>query len=184
MTQNIESDDAAVRQAAQQFASRAKISGVISLVVGVLALASPVVAAAMIGTFVGIALVLGGVAVLLSAFASDRKLAGIIVGALTLLAGISVLASPGATIATLTLILAVFLIVAGVSDAIAAFQVKGEDGWSLGLWSGIISVIFGVLLWSGFPVSGLVAIGVFVGLHLIAKGLALLMLGSAVGKAA
>jgi len=39
-------------------------------------------------------------------------------------------------------------------EAMMSFQVKPDKGWGWALFSGILSVLLGVMIWSQFPVSG------------------------------
>ena len=168
----------------EKAARRSKLIGVLLVILGIAAVVSPIAASASIGVIAAITLIAGGAAQLIMAFGSDRKIANIIVGLLTLVAGAYMLAAPGLAIATLTLVLAIYLIAAGIAEVILALQIKGEPGWANGLWSGALSLLFGVMLWSGFPLSGLVAIGVIIGFRLILSGLGMLFVGSVARKVA
>jgi uncharacterized membrane protein HdeD (DUF308 family) len=50
------------------------------------------------------------------------------------------------------------------------------------LASGVLSLILGLLIWSQWPVSGLWAVGVLVGVNLLGTGMALVTLASALNK--
>ena len=175
--------DEQITENVKQAAGQTKMIGFLLVILGILALASPIVAAASVGIIVAVSLIIAGVAQLFQAFGSDRKIAGIIVGLLTIVAGRYMWSAPGLAIATLTLFIAVFLIITGIVEALMSFQLKGQSGWTSGLWAGVLSVLLGLALWTGFPVSGLLAIGILVGLRLLFAGLTCIMVGSAVKKA-
>ena len=92
--------------------------------------------------------------------------------------------NPGAALASLTIFLAVYLIVSGVCEAIAAIQARPLEGWGMALFSGILSLLLGAMIWSQFPLSGAWAIGILIGVKLFFNGLSLLLFGLAVRSAA
>jgi uncharacterized membrane protein HdeD (DUF308 family) len=50
------------------------------------------------------------------------------------------------------------------------------------LASGVLSLFLGLLIWSQWPVSGMLAVGVLVGVNLLGTGLALVTLASTLNK--
>jgi uncharacterized membrane protein HdeD (DUF308 family) len=156
--------------------------GVILLIFGTLAIFSPLVAGLSIAITVGVLLILGGISQLFFAFKAGSFGKGIwlfILGALTVIIGIAMISQPQAALATLTLFLAAYFIVEGIFEIIGAFQVKPIKGWGWTLFSGILSLILGIMIWSQFPLSGAWAIGVLVGIKLIFSGWMLIAFGSA-----
>ena len=49
--------------------------------------------------------------------------------------------------------------------------------------TGFLSIALGIMIWSQFPLSGLVAIGVLLGIKLFLSGLMLIMLGAGARRA-
>lgn len=74
--------------------------------------------------------------------------------------------------------LTAYFIAAGILKAVHALQHRGIVGWGWALVSGLISVLLGVLIWSGFPGTALWALGLIVGIDLIFYGWALISLHS------
>ena len=156
--------------------------GVVLLIVGILALAAPFSAGLSVAIVVGALLVVGGIAQLVFAFQAGsfgKGLLAFLLGALTVAAGAIVIARPGVGLATLTLFLAAYFIIEGIFEAIWAFQIKPVSGWGWSLFSGIVSLLLGIMIWAQFPLSGAWAVGVLVGIKLIFSGWTLLMLGGA-----
>ena len=154
--------------------------GVVLLIVGILALASPFVAGLSVAIVVGALLLVGGIAQLVFAFQAGSFGEGLltfILGALTVVAGAIVIAQPGVGLATLTLFLAAYFIIEGIFEAIWAFQIKPVSGWGWSLFSGIVSLLLGIMIWAQFPLSGAWAVGVLVGIKLIFSGWTLIVLG-------
>jgi uncharacterized membrane protein HdeD (DUF308 family) len=78
----------------------------------------------------------------------------------------------------LTLLAACFLMVGGIFKIVAALCYRfGAWGWPLA--SGIIDLILGVMIWQGWPASGLWVLGAFLGLNLVFRGINWIALGLA-----
>jgi len=157
--------------------------GILLLVLGILALVAPLAAGLSIALATGVLLLVGGIGQLFFSFKAGsfgRGLMIFILGVLTVLAGIIMIAQPGVGLATLTLFLAAYFIVEGVFEIIWSFQLKPATGWGWALFSGIVSLLLGIMIWSQFPLSGAWAIGVLVGVKLIFSGMTLVFLGSGV----
>jgi len=153
--------------------------GVLVLLVGLMALSSPLIAGLSVAFMVGILLIVGGVFKLAFAFKASQGIWPYVIGMLSIIAGGYMVGSPAVASATLTIFLTVYLLVSGISELIMAFQIKPVSGWGWMLFSGILSVLLGIMIWSQFPLSGAVAIGIFLGLKLLFDGLTLIMLGMA-----
>jgi uncharacterized membrane protein HdeD (DUF308 family) len=100
-------------------------------------------------------------------------------GILTFVAGMILAARPGVGLATLTLLLAGYLLVDGIAGALLAFHVRPEKGWGWMLFSAAMAVVLGFLLLREWPLSGLWAIGTLVGINLLFAGSSIVSIGSA-----
>lgn len=158
--------------------------GVTVALMGLLAMGSPFIAGLSIAIAVGFLLIVGGVSQTFFAIKARSGIFSIILGILSVIAGIYMVANPGTALATLTMFLAIYLIVSGVFESIMAFQLKPASGWGWALFSGIMSAILGVMIWSQFPLSGAWAIGILVGVKLLFSGWSLIMFGIAARGAA
>lgn len=155
------------------------VLGVISILAGIAAMGSPFFAGSVITTMIGISLIIGGVMELLMAFTAKGWKAGIwafLGGALAVIAGGLLIARPMIGSAVIGIILIAFFLADGVARSILAFQLKPIQGWGWQLTSGVASVILGILLWQNWPLSGLVAIGVLIGIRLLFSGFGILFL--------
>jgi uncharacterized membrane protein HdeD (DUF308 family) len=103
------------------------ISGAASLILAVLCFRSLQDSILLLAIWIGVGFIFRGVATAVSAI-SDPTLPGrwweIFIGGITLLAGVIVLASPFESIATLTLVVGIWLIVIGVFEAVSAFGIR------------------------------------------------------------
>ena len=94
-----------------------------------------------------------------------------------ILTGIVAAVWPGITALALLWVIALWAMVTGVFDIVAAFQLRKQlrREWLLAL-SGALSVLFGVLL-VVWPAAGVLTLVVLIGIAAIAFGITLLMLG-------
>ncbi len=72
--------------------------------------------------------------------------------------------------------LAVFLVAEGVWKIIASFTFRPASGWIGMLLSGFLGLVLGGLIWAQWPVAGLLAVGILVGVDLLATGVAMIAL--------
>lgn len=163
------------------------VFGVLEVVAGFLAIASPFVAGLAVALLVGVAFLMGGTARLVVAFMADS----FGTGALTFLWGLIVAATgfyfvtrPGVGLATLTLVLAIVLFVDGVTRVIMAFQMKPVKGWGWMLAGGIVSVLLAWMVGREFPVSGLWVVGTMAGVSLLFSGMTTITLAGTARKVA
>jgi len=155
--------------------------GVLTVIFGVLAIAAPLVTGIAVSMFVGFLMVFMGIARIVHAVKSKQWGTGIwgtIIGLLAVGAGLVILFRPGVGLAWLTLLLAIYFLVDGICEIIAAFKIKPDQGWGWMLFNGIIALLLGIMIWRQWPVSGAWAIGVLVGIHILMTGWTMIVLGT------
>ncbi|NOR19833.1 MAG: hypothetical protein GQ538_07060 [Xanthomonadales bacterium] len=155
--------------------------GVLTIILGVFAMGSPLITGLALAMMIGISLVAAGLMQTLYAFQAGsvgRGFLRLLFGGVTVLAGLAIIGQPGMALATLTLFLAIYFIVDGITTLIASSGVAGGQGKGWIIFNGIITLILGVMIWRGWPVSGAWAIGILVGVRLIFSGMTMMALGS------
>ena len=181
MAQQIPSDF--VRQAS----TWSILCGVGLIVLGVLAVGSPVLAAVVVNAAIAWLIVLAGAVHLSLAFYAHRAgsvLWKVLVGLAYVFFGVYLIAHPSLGVVSLTLVLASLFLVEGIFDIALFFQMRaiGGSGWIL--TDGIITLLLGLMIYLQWPSSSNWAIGTLVGVSLIVSGVTRLMLSLAVRKAA
>ena len=162
----------------------AKWTGWLLVILGILALASPLVAGLSITMLIGVLLIAGGIAQLVMVFRAGSFGSGItlaILGGLSLVAGLYTVTQPAAALGALTLFLALYFVASGILEVIGAVSARPADGWGWVLAGGIVSVLLGIMIWQQFPFSGVWAIGILVGVRLLISGITFITIGSVVG---
>ena len=150
-----------------------------------LAIAAPFVAGLSVMLMIGGLLIAGGVALAVFAFRLGAFGAGVMVvlmGALMVLAGVYIFSEPVAALESMTLFLAIYFFVTGLTEIFTAFTVRPAEGWGWMATTGLVSFVLGVMLWRHFPLSGIWAVGTLFGVKLLTSGSWLIALGSAVRR--
>ncbi|MDX1382102.1 MAG: DUF308 domain-containing protein [Thermoanaerobaculia bacterium] len=163
------------------------IFGILTMILGFLAMASPLVAGASVALLVGVLMIIGGAARLFWSFKAESFGQGALkfaIGALTLLCGLAMVGNPLYGVSLLTIVLAAYFIVDGLFEIVGAFQVRPQQGWGWLLFGGIVSLLLGLMIWRQFPLSGAWAIGILVGIKLFMAGLMMITVGAAAGAVA
>lgn len=157
--------------------------GVINVIVGILAIGSPMVAGMSVSMFVGVMLLISGIGHLVGAFKAGSfgsGLLGFLGGTLTSVAGVVMLFRPVVGLGLLTILLAVYLVLDGVSGIVLGFRVRAlGQGWGWLVFSGVMGLVLGVLIYRQWPVSGVWAIGTLIGIHILFRGWSLIAIGMA-----
>lgn len=147
--------------------------GVALTVLGLVCLSSTVFATLLTTVALGILTLIGGVALIASAFWAENgwgMVLRIALGALFLLGGWYLLTRPVIGALTLTAIMGWFFVLSGAVRLITAF-VERMRGWGWTALNGGVTLLLGVLLLANWPVSGLFAIGLFLGIDLLLNGI-------------
>lgn len=156
--------------------------GILLVVLGTVALGASVFATLATMVFIGWLMALGGAMQTLHAF-TCRDWGGffidLLAGLLYVVVGFMIVANPAATAVTLTLLIALFLILGGIFRVTAALLVRFHN-WVWLLLHGVINVLLGIMIWQQWPLDGLWVIGAFVGIDMIFNGWSLVMLALAV----
>ncbi len=117
----------------------------------------------------GALLVVGGIAQAIEAFPHTgwtSKTPHVLIALIYLAAGVFAIYDPVAASLSLTLFVAAMLLVVGALRAVMAFQMRPLRGWGWVLAGGIMSLLLGIAIFVQWPVSGLLAIGLFVAFEL------------------
>ncbi len=151
---------------------------ILLIVLGVLAIALPLIAAIAITSVVAWLMIFGGLAHLSVAFSSRGAsfFWELLVSLAYIFAGGYMALHPLIGAATLTLLLASFFLVEGVLEIAAFFQMRKHRGAGWMLFDGIITIALAALIWAHWPSSALWAIGTIVGISMVVSGWKWLMI--------
>ena len=158
---------------------------VVFILLGILAIVEPGVAGLAITILVGWLLIFGGGAHLVAAFSGGgarRVIWQVLIGIVYIVGGFYFLTHPLLGLGSLTLLLAVIILMEAVFELIACFRSSSESGSGWLLVNALITLLLGGLIWFHWPSSSVWAIGTLVGVNLLMTGISRLMLGLAARK--
>ena len=163
-------------------------AGIISTVLGAIAIILPPLASVTITYLVGILLLIGAVAYVAEAISrgsTGHRIWSGVLAVLYVVAGVWLIINPVSGTITLTWILAIFFLLIGVLRLIAGIASRGKvpnAGWTI--VNGVLSIVIAVLVIGDLPSSAAWAIGLFVGIQLLFDGIALIVTAMAGKKLA
>jgi uncharacterized membrane protein HdeD (DUF308 family) len=147
--------------------------GVVYIVAGVIALGSMLMATVATVYIVGIMMLISGVAEVINAFQVKtwRKfLFWVLLGVLYVIAGFVTFENPLLAAAILTLMLGCALIISGVMRIILGFSMKQGMPWVWVVFSGVVTLLLGLIILGHWPVSSLYFLGLLLGIDLVFAG--------------
>ena len=155
----------------------ARFLGIALIGFGAIAAVAPSLAGAPVVVLVGLVLVLAGAVRAVfgwRAWSAGKGLLGIVVGGLALACGLALVVNPVSTLGTVSSLVAAYLVADGVVGLFFSGRLRDQEGRA---WMGgeaLLSMLLGVSMWVGWPLSGLRALGILVGTKLASAGVVLL----------
>jgi uncharacterized membrane protein HdeD (DUF308 family) len=160
---------------------------ILSLIVGFLALSSPILFSFLIVRLLGVfALVSGIISLLIAIFGKDVAPRGLnaVFALVRIVAGLALLYCIPSGLRVITLVFAVYLMVEGVFGIFGAFKMREHKGWIFMLLNGIVTLALGVMVYAHWPTGAAWILGLFFGISLLFHGFSQLMLGLSASKTA
>ena len=148
--------------------------GILLIIIGILAILMPEVAALATALTLAWLLIFAGIVEIVHAVQTRQrpgfgwKLAS---GIVTLLLGLSILLFPIAGIASLALMIGAFIFVGGIFRLLLAFRLRPQKGWGWVLFDALLSIVIGGLIAWGWPASSIAFIGLLTGFWLLFTGI-------------
>jgi uncharacterized membrane protein HdeD (DUF308 family) len=175
-----------IRETIRSHATLFLVQGIIMTLLGILAVAEPMIATLAVELFAGWLFLISGIVGLVGLFRA-RQMPGfwwlLLTAALSVLAGAYLIWRPLAGILSLTLVIAAFFAAQGIVQIVTAIAHRGLlRSWSSLLIVGIVNLILAAIIISGFPGTAAWTLGVLFGANLIMWGVALIITATACRK--
>ncbi len=146
--------------------------GILFIALGTIAIATSAFVTVISVILLGSMLLIGGIFQIAYAFWM-REWTGfflaLLAGILYTVIGLMLTIHPAVGAVSLTLLLAAFYIVGGLFRIVGSLMMRFEM-WGWALFSGIIKFALGMLIWAGWPETGLWVFGLFIGIDLLFYG--------------
>lgn len=161
------------------------IGGILCLIGGFAALLNPMAGTLAATAIAGWSFLLVGVIQIIAAFSVPggwNKAMLALFGVLGVLVGITIFKNPLASALTLTMAVAILILVSGVVRFFIARDLKGTSAYAWVVVSAVLSLLLGVMILADFPASAVTILGILLGVELIFNGVALIGLSGAAKK--
>jgi uncharacterized membrane protein HdeD (DUF308 family) len=164
------------------------IRGVLAIIFGLIAFFGPIATAIALAIVIGVFAIVTGVFDIIEAIRHrgiSSMVLRIVLGAVSILFGILVLVWPGISLAIFVIMVGVWAIITGILQIMSSVRHRAvpDSGWVWGLIGGALTILFGILalIWPGI---GIVTIIWIIGIWAVVWGIALIVLGVQLRKAA
>lgn len=156
--------------------------GALSILGGIIALLNPLEATLTAELFTGYLFIGIGVLMLLSILADDSwssRLLSLVLGAAIIFIGVNLVSNPLQGVLQLTVVVALLMVFIGVLRIVYAFRMPSSGLKVALLLSGIVSLALAAMIFTSFPFSAAVVLGILLAVELISNGMSLIALGLA-----
>jgi uncharacterized membrane protein HdeD (DUF308 family) len=154
------------------------LMGVLSIVIGLLAMFYPGATIVTVAIFFAAWLFVSGIFSLVGSFTRDGETGGrvlsAIIGVLSIIVGFALLRTPFQSVEVFIFVLGIFWLVQGIMTFVAAFERKEGRNWRL--FSGILGIIAGVIILA-YPISSAVTLAFIGGIWLVILGITQVVAG-------
>ena len=161
------------------------VMGVLSVVLGLLAMFYPGATIVTVGIFFAAWLFVSGIFSLVGAFSRDgdtgSRVLTAIIGVLSVIVGFALLRTPFQSVEVFIFVLGVFWLVQGIMTFVAAFAVKQGRNWRI--FSGILGVLAGIIILV-YPITSAVTLAFIGGFWLVVLGITQIVAGFRLRSAA
>ena len=146
--------------------------GILSLIVGVMAIAWPGATALTVAILFAVWLFVSGIVDVVQSFTQDGsvgyRVLKAIIGVLAVIIGFALLRTPFQSLEVLIFVIGIFWVVQGIITFVTAFQRKDGRGWHL--FMGGLGVVAGIIVLQ-YPMSSAVTLALLGGIWLVILGL-------------
>ena len=161
------------------------LGGILSILVGFFAISAPALFSYVITAFIGaLCLVSGFIGFFQALFARDvpHRILTALSAVIRLAAGCALFIFTQSGMETLTLILGAVFFAEGIVCIGTSFRLRGNSAWIWLFLNGVVALVLGGMIYARWPLDSEWVIGVLYGIQSIFSGVAMLMLGVAIGK--
>jgi uncharacterized membrane protein HdeD (DUF308 family) len=151
------------------------LTAIAFILLGMFAIAQPLVTGLGLAVLISWLLIIGGIAHAVSAFTARRDGASgvvwpLLVGVLYVIGGLYFLSYPLLGLGTLTLLLAIILLLEAVVWIALYVKTRTLGASPMLLANGIVTLLLGGMIWLRWPSSSVWAVGTLVGVNLLMTG--------------
>jgi uncharacterized membrane protein HdeD (DUF308 family) len=156
------------------------IEGIILIILGILAIAAPVIATLAVDIYIGWLFLFAGIVGFFAVFSMPNIasfLLSLIPAVLSLVVGALLIWKPAQGALSLTALMVIFFAAEGLFQAVASLVYRDYigDSWGWILLSGIADLFLAGIIVYGWPITATWALGILAGVNLVTTGVAIVM---------
>jgi len=159
-----------------QYKTIYRINGFIFLVLGLLCLLAPMVAAEVLNYLIGGLLLVPALIQISLSYVTKRHWSYYIGSTIYLIAGLFLILRPNEGVMVLAAVVGIFLLLQGCVQIFSAALYAPFRGWQWVLFSGLVSLALAGIIYSGWPATGVWLLGIMLGVNFVVFGLSMIML--------
>jgi membrane protein HdeD len=153
------------------------IVGIVSVLGGIFAILNPFAATLAATTLAAWVFIIAGALQVVGVFQTEgwgARIWGLILALAFIWLGISILGNPLQGVLSLTVVAGIMFLATGIAKIIFAFRIRGSGYFVWAILSGLVSLILGIMVFTNFPYSAAVVLGILLAVELISSGITLI----------
>ncbi len=155
------------------------VFGIVLMILGVMAIGSPVATTLAIEILLGWIFIIAGIAQALNTLSCWRRggfIMSLLGTGLFVVIGVLLLTRPMQGVLTLTMLLVIYFLIGGIFKIILALRLRGLSNWGWVFFNGLISLLLAILIWREWPSSARWVIGLLVGIEILIGGWVMILI--------
>jgi membrane protein HdeD len=153
------------------------IVGIVSVLGGIFAILNPFAATLAATTLAAWVFIIAGALQVVGVLQTEgwgARIWGLILALAFIWLGISILGNPLQGVLSLTVVAGIMFLATGIAKIIFAFRIRGSGYFVWAILSGLVSLILGIMVFTNFPYSAAVVLGILLAVELISSGITLI----------
>ena len=162
-------------QSLDKFNKNAKSTGIAMLVIGIIGIIFPSLISLTLNFFIGGIFLVSTIILAYSAYACKTQTIMMWFKPFVLFViSLLIFFHPAVVISTLGIILALYFLIDGFAGIVLSVEIKPSKGWSFMLINGVLSLLLGIIVLAGWPLSSVWLVGLLIGISFLLDGIALI----------
>ncbi len=171
------------QQSLEKFNQSAKPAGIAMIIIGIIGIVFPSLISLTLNFFISSIFLMSAIVLAYSAYACRTQTLVMWFKPFALLVlALLILFHPAVIISTLGIILAIYFLIDGFAGIALSVEMKPARGWVLMLLNGLLSLLLGLVVLVGWPLSSSWMVGLLIGISFLFDGIALIAIAGNIRK--
>ena len=163
------------QQSLDTFNKNAKSTGIAMIVIGIIGIIFPNLISLTLNLFISSIFLISAIVLAYSAYACKTQTLMMWFKPFVLLVlSLLIFFHPAVVISTLGIILALYFLIDGFAGIVLSVEIKPAKGWVFMLINGVLSLLLGLIVIAGWPLTSAWIVGLLIGFSFLLDGIALI----------